>query len=163
MTTTRGAHRVDTTPDQDPWCDAKPFRDHIVRLMRTTGLHWRLIAALSGTSPSAMQHLLHGRDGKRPTTIHVSLARALMRIDEDDLDPAHNEKRRTTAKEPRELLTALITLGHTPTELSAWLTPQDLRLLHSPRALYCSVATHARIQACYDLLLPSTQALPAAI
>lgn len=151
----------------DLWCEAQPFRDHVTSLMRDTGLHWRLIAALAEISPTAMHHLLHGRDGRRPKAIHVTLARALMQVDTDDLLAAKTQ--RTTAKDSRELLRALVALGHTPAELSAWLAPTDLRLLHWPSALYCTQATRARIQACYDLLtsrtapVPSDQELSAAI
>ena len=90
----------------DLWCEAQPFRDHVTSLMRDTGLHWRLIAALAEISPTAVHHLLHGRDGRRPKAIHVTLARSLMQVDTDDLLAAKTQ--RTTAKDSRELLRALM-------------------------------------------------------
>lgn len=139
------------TPVVDYWCDAEPFRAHVVELMRATGLHWRLIAAQAHVAPSALDRLLHARlaDGTRPRTIHVCLARALMHIDVDDLQAAADH--RTSVVESRELLQALGELGFTHADLSPWLTPQDLQLAHSP-AKYCTLAAAARIQACYDLL-----------
>lgn len=141
----------DTTPPTEYWCNAEPFRAHVVELMRATGLHWRLIAAQAHVAPSAMDRLLHERrpDGTRPRTIHVRLARALLHIDEDDLREATTH--RTSVVESRELLHALSELGFTHADLSPWLTPQDLQLAHAS-AKYCTIAAAARIQACYDLL-----------
>lgn len=137
-------------PMSDEWCDAQPFREHVLDLIRQSGMHWRLIAAQAGVSPSALHRLLHGQAGQRPRTIHVTLARALMQIDLDDLQTSAT--RRTCAAESRELLNALHALGYTTCDLRPWLTGRDLQLAMRPRVLYCTVAAAARIQACYDLL-----------
>jgi transcriptional regulator with XRE-family HTH domain len=49
-----------------PWTDAQPVRDHLVKL-RTAGLGLRRIAELAGTTRNSLDALLHGRRGNPPS------------------------------------------------------------------------------------------------
>ncbi|MCP9383094.1 hypothetical protein NNB11_12055, partial [Cutibacterium acnes] len=60
---------------------------------------------------------------------------------------------RIPARESRELLVALHTLGWTDEHLSRWLTSSDLDLTTAPKALYVTRLSAARIQATYDMLI----------
>ncbi|MCP5607998.1 hypothetical protein NL303_26260, partial [Klebsiella pneumoniae] len=60
---------------------------------------------------------------------------------------------RIPARESRELLIALHTLGWTNAHLSRWLTSSDLGLTTTPKALYVTRLSAARIQATYDMLI----------
>lgn len=74
-----------------------------------------------------------------------------MDIGIDDLASASTD--RIPARESRELLVALHTLGWTDEHLSRWLTSSDLDLATTPKALYVTRLSAARIQATYDMLI----------
>ena len=73
-----------------------------------------------------MHRLLFGRNGRPVEWIGINDARALMDIGIDDLASASTD--RIPARESRELLVALHTLGWTDEHLSRWLTSSDLDL-----------------------------------
>lgn len=144
-------HTTSTRLEPDPlWCDAEALRTHVHWLCTTSGLHWRLVAAHAGVSPTAMHHLLFERRGRRRATVHRTIANALA-IDVDDLLTA--EQRRVPAHSTTSLLRALTKQGWSDQELRQWLTEADLALRDSRRALYCTAACRARVLACYDMLL----------
>ena len=118
------------------WCEAQIFREHVIGLMRESGLRWRLIAAPAGVSPSAMHHLLHGRNVQRPRTIHVDLARALMQIDLDDL--TSSTTRRTFVGDSRDCSTHSTASG-TPTPNCASGSPPATRRSPHPAAAASSL------------------------
>ncbi|EGF74535.1 hypothetical protein HMPREF9343_01298, partial [Cutibacterium acnes HL099PA1] len=102
-------------------------------------------------SPTSMHRLLFGRNGRPVEWIGINDARALMDIGIDDLASASTD--RIPARESRELLVALHTLGWTDEHLSRWLTSSDLDLTTAPKALYVTRLSAARIQATYDMLI----------
>ena len=120
-------------------------------LVRASGLPWRIVAALAGISPTSMHQLLFGHNGRPVAWIGSDDARALGATNIDDLASAATD--RIPARESRELLIALHTLGWTNAHLSRWLTSSDLGLTTTPKALYVTRLSAARIQATYDLLV----------
>jgi len=135
----------------DGRAEAPLYRAWAKMLVRASGMPWRIVAALAGISPTSMHQLLFGRNGRPVEWIGINDARALMDIGIDDLASASTD--RIPARESRELLVALHTLGWTNAHLSRWLTSSDLDLTTAPKALYVTRLSAARIQATYDLLV----------
>ena len=135
----------------DGRAEAPLYRAWAKMLVRASGMPWRIVAALAGISPTSMHRLLFGRNGRPVEWIGINDARALMDIGIDDLASASTD--RIPARESRELLVALHTLGWTDEHLSRWLTSSDLDLTTAPKALYVTRLSAARIQATYDLLV----------
>ena len=135
----------------DGRAEAPLYRAWAKMLVRASGMPWRIVAALAGLSPTSMHQLLFGRNGRPVEWIGINDARALMDIGIDDLASASTD--RIPARESRELLVALHTLGWTNAHLSRWLTSSDLDLTTAPKALYVTRLSAARIQATYDLLV----------
>lgn len=135
----------------DGRAEAPLYRAWAKMLVRASGLPWRIVAALAGVSPTSMHRLLFGRNGRPVEWIGINDARALMDIGIDDLASAATD--RIPARESRELLIALHTLGWTNAHLSRWLTSSDLGLATTPKALYVTRLSAARIQATYDMLI----------
>ena len=135
----------------DGRAEAPLYRAWAKMLVRASGLPWRIVAALAGISPTSMHQLLFGRNGRPVEWIGSDDARALGATNIDDLASASTD--RIPARESRELLVALHTLGWTNAHLSRWLTSSDLDLTTTPKALYVTRLSAARIQATYDLLV----------
>lgn len=148
MTPTSAARSIPLEPDP-LWSDAAFYRQHVRELMRLSGLHWRLVAAHAGVSPTAMHTLLYGRDGQMRPLIHRDLARALANLDADELRNA--SRHRVPSETTRHLLTALRQAGFDDVDLQPYLTSTE-RALRTNRALYCSALTQDRVRACYDML-----------
>ena len=142
---------IDRTHKPDDRAEAPLYRSWARRLVHVSGMPWRIVAALAGVSPTSMHRLLFGRNGRPVEWIGINDARALMDIGIDDLASASTD--RIPARESRELLVALHTLGWTNAHLSRWLTSSDLDLTTTPKALYVTRLSAARIQATYDLLV----------
>lgn len=142
---------IDRTHKPDDRAEAPLYRAWARRLVHVSGMPWRIVAALAGVSPTSMHRLLFGRNGRPVEWIGINDARALMDIGIDDLASASTD--RIPARESRELLVALHTLGWTDEHLSRWLTSSDLDLATAPKALYVTRLSAARIQATYDLLV----------
>ena len=136
---------IDRTHKPDDRAEAPLYRAWAKMLVRASGLPWRIVAALAGISPTSMHRLLFGRNGRPVEWIGINDARALMDIGIDDLASASTD--RIPARESRELLVALHTLGWTDEHLSRWLTSSDLDLTTAPKALYVTRLSAARIQA----------------
>ena len=135
----------------DGRAEAPLYRAWAKMLVRASGLPWRIVAALAGISPTSMHQLLFGHNGRPVAWIGSDDARALGATNIDDLASAATD--RIPARESRELLIALHTLGWTNAHLSRWLTSSDLDLTTTPKALYVTRLSAARIQATYDLLV----------
>ena len=135
----------------DDRAEAPLYRAWAKMLVRASGLPWRIVAALAGISPTSMHQLLFGRNGRPVAWIGSDDARALGATNIDDLASAATD--RIPARESRELLVALHTLGWTNAHLSRWLTSSDLGLTTTPKALYVTRLSAARIQATYDMLI----------
>ena len=135
----------------DGRAEAPLYRAWAKMLVRASGLPWRIVAALAGISPTSMHRLLFGHNGRPVEWIGSDDARALGATNIDDLASASTD--RIPARESRELLVALHTLGWTNAHLSRWLTSSDLDLTTAPKALYVTRLSAARIQATYDLLV----------
>ena len=135
----------------DGRAEAPLYRAWAKMLVRVSGLPWRIVAALAGISPTSMHQLLFGHNGRPVAWIGSDDARALGATNIDDLASAATD--RIPARESRELLVALHTLGWTDEHLSRWLTSSDLDLATTPKALYVTRLSAARIQATYDLLV----------
>ena len=135
----------------DGRAEAPLYRAWAKMLVRVSGLPWRIVAALAGISPTSMHQLLFGHNGRPVAWIGSDDARALGATNIDDLASAATD--RIPARESRELLIALHTLGWTNAHLSRWLTSSDLGLTTTPKALYVTRLSAARIQATYDLLV----------
>ena len=135
----------------DGRAEAPLYRAWAKMLVRASGLPWRIVAALAGISPTSMHQLLFGHNGRPVAWIGSDDARALGATNIDDLASASTD--RIPARESRELLVALHTLGWTNAHLSRWLTSSDLDLTTTPKALYVTRLSAARIQATYDLLV----------
>ena len=135
----------------DGRAEAPLYRAWAKMLVRASGLPWRIVAALAGISPTSMHQLLFGHNGRPVAWIGSDDARALGATNIDDLASAATD--RIPARESRELLIALHTLGWTNAHLSRWLTSSDLGLTTTPKALYVTRLSAARIQATYDLLV----------
>ena len=131
----------------DGRAEAPLYRAWAKMLVRASGLPWRIVAALAGISPTSMHQLLFGHNGRPVAWIGSDDARALGATNIDDLASAATD--RIPARESRELLIALHTLGWTNAHLSRWLTSSDLGLTTTPNVTRLSAA---RIQATYDLL-----------
>ena len=142
---------IDRTHKPDDRAEAPLYRSWARRLVHVSGMPWRIVAALAGVSPTSMHRLLFGRNGRPVEWIGINDARALMDIGIDDLASASTD--RIPARESRELLVALHTLGWTDEHLSRWLTSSDLDLATTPKALYVTRLSAARIQATYDMLI----------
>ncbi|MES7642546.1 hypothetical protein U6P07_12400, partial [Cutibacterium acnes] len=125
---------IDRTHKPDDRAEAPLYRSWARRLVHVSGMPWRIVAALAGVSPTSMHRLLFGRNGRPVEWIGINDARALMDIGIDDLASASTD--RIPARESRELLVALHTLGWTDEHLSRWLTSSDLDLATTPKALY---------------------------
>ena len=135
----------------DGRAEAPLYRAWAKMLVRASGLPWRIVAALAGISPTSMHQLLFGHNGRPVAWIGSDDARALGATNIDDLASAATD--RIPARESRELLIALHTLGWTNAHLSRWLTSSDLDLTTAPKALYVTRLSAARIQATYDMLI----------
>ena len=135
----------------DGRAEAPLYRAWAKMLVRASGLPWRIVAALAGISPTSMHRLLFGHNGRPVEWIGSDDARALGATNIDDLASAATD--RIPARESRELLVALHTLGWTDEHLSRWLTSPDLDLTTAPKALYVTRLSAARIQATYDMLI----------
>lgn len=136
------------TPD---WVDAGPLRAHARALITETGLPWRIIAAHAGISPRALHTLLHGRRNGQPVhQLHVSTARALAATSVESIDEAATL--RTDAGPVRALLHALTRLGVTQAAVSSYISADDWHHISQTTTLSCSLATHAQVTACYDLV-----------
>lgn len=135
----------------DGRAEAPLYRAWAKMLVRASGLPWRIVAALAGISPTSMHQLLFGHNGRPVAWIGSDDAHALGATNIDDLASAATA--RIPARESRELLIALHTLGWTNAHLSRWLTSSDLDLTTTPKALYVTRLSAARIQATYDLLV----------
>ena len=135
----------------DGRAEAPLYRAWAKMLVRASGLPWRIVAALAGISPTSMHRLLFGHNGRPVEWIGSDDARALGATNIDDLASAATD--RIPARESRELLVALHTLGWTDEHLSRWLTSSDLDLATTPKALYVTRLSAARIQATYDMLI----------
>ena len=142
---------IDRTHKPDDRAEAPLYRAWAKMLVRASGLPWRIVAALAGISPTSMHQLLFGHNGRPVAWIGSDDARALGATNIDDLASAATD--RIPARESRELLIALHTLGWTNAHLSRWLTSSDLGLTTTPKALYVTRLSAARIQATYDLLV----------
>lgn len=142
---------IDRTHKPDDRAEAPLYRSWARRLVHVSGMPWRIVAALAGVSPTSMHRLLFGRNGRPVEWIGINDARALIDIGIDDLASASTD--RIPARESRELLVALHTLGWTDEHLSRWLTSSDLDLATTPKALYVTRLSAARIQATYDMLI----------
>lgn len=139
------------TPD---WVNAAPFRDHTRALITETGLPWRIIAAHAEVSPRALQTLLHGRRNGQPVRrLHVSVARALTATSVESIQQAATLQ--TDAGPVRALLQALIRLGITQPEVSAYLSADNWQQITQTANLSCSVAARVQVTACYDLVTTS--------
>lgn len=135
----------------DGLAEAPLYRAWAKMLVRESKLPWRIVAALAGISPTSMHRLLFGRNGRPVAWIGSDDARALGATAPEDLTAATTD--RIPARESRELLVALHTLGWTDDHLSRWLTHADLALATTPKSLYLTRLSAARIQATYDLLV----------
>ena len=135
----------------DGRAEAPLYRAWAKMLVRASGMPWRIVAALAGVSPTSMHQLLFGHNGRPVAWIGSDDARALGATNIDDLASASTD--RIPARESRELLIALHTLGWTNAHLSRWLTSSDLDLTTAPKALYVTRLSAARIQATYDMLI----------
>ena len=135
----------------DGRAEAPLYRAWAKMLVRASGLPWRIVAALAGISPTSMHQLLFGHNGRPVAWIGSDDARALGATNIEDLTSAATD--RIPARESRELLVALHTLGWTNAHLIRWLTSSDLDLTTAPKALYVTRLSAARIQATYDLLV----------
>ena len=135
----------------DGRAEAPLYRSWAKMLVRASGMPWRIVAALAGISPTSMHQLLFGHNGRPVEWIGSDDARALGATNIDDLASAATD--RIPARESRELLIALHTLGWTNAHLSRWLTSSDLGLTTTPKALYVTRLSAARIQATYDMLI----------
>ena len=142
---------IDRTHKPDDRAEAPLYRSWARRLVHVSGMPWRIVAALAGVSPTSMHRLLFGRNGRPVEWIGTDDARALGATNIDDLASASTD--RIPARESRELLVALHTLGWTDEHLSRWLTSSDLDLATTPKALYVTRLSAARIQATYDMLI----------
>jgi hypothetical protein len=139
------------TPD---WVDAAPFRAHTRTLITETGLPWRIIAAHAEVSPRALHTLLHGRRTGPVRRLHVSIARSLAATSVGSIEEAATLQ--TDAGPVRALLHALTRLGVTQAALSSYISADDWHHLSLTTTLSCSVATRARVTACYDLVTTVT-------
>ncbi|EGF74538.1 hypothetical protein HMPREF9343_01292 [Cutibacterium acnes HL099PA1] len=135
----------------DGRAEALLYRAWAKMLVRESRLPWRIVAALAGVSPTSMHRLLFGRNGRPVAWIGSDDARALGATNIEDLTSAATD--RIPARESRELLVALHTLGWTNAHLSRWLTSSDLALADTPKALYVTRLSAARIQATYDMIV----------
>ena len=142
---------IDRTHKPDDRAEAPLYRSWARRLVHVSGMPWRIVAALAGVSPTSMHRLLFGRNGRPVEWIGINDPRARMDIGIDELASASTD--RIPARESRELLVALHTLGWTDEHLSRWLTSSDLDLATTPKALYVTRLSAARIQATYDMLI----------
>ena len=116
----------------DGRAEALLYRAWAKMLVRESRLPWRIVAALAGVSPTSMHRLLFGRNGRPVAWIGSDDARALGATNIEDLTSAATD--RIPARESRELLVALHTLGWTNAHLSRWLTSSDLALANTPKA-----------------------------
>lgn len=148
---------IDPEAVADSWIDPRLPRCWAAMLIRTSGLHWRIIASLAGISPSAMAHLLWGRSGRPVTRIHIDVARALVYLSPEDVDRAGAARVPTRAA--RTHLVELHRIGWTDQQLQTWLRRSELALRTSG-AFYCTVLEAARIAACYDYLVSHAAAQP---
>ena len=128
-----------------PWLPRGAFRAHALQLVAATGLHWRLVAAHLGISPTAFARLV----GSKPCLVHESVACAVFNTTAAEI-LAHRQ-RREPASTARRLHQEILQLGYRNTDLVQWLTEQDLRVLES-RSLYCSRALLDQVQATHDLV-----------
>lgn len=156
MITTITEDMLRTTDRVTDWLDPDQFRTWAIMLIRSSGLHWRIVAALVDISPTAMSHLLWGRHGHPITRLHTTTARALMSLSPETITT--DSATLVCATPARRTLDELHQTGWTDPQLSDWLTRSDLSLTTERAALYCTHLTAARIQATYDYLVTSTPA-----
>lgn len=142
--------------------DAAPFRQHIHRVLTVCAAHPTtplrpspyLLAAHAGVSVRAIEHLLKGRDGRRPAhRIHVDVARSLVNLWPETILQADAEMilagaTRERLTEIRALVWTDATLLHAAAAGELELHPGDLQLTQP----WCSRGTAARVQATYDQL-----------
>lgn len=128
-----------------PWLPRAQFRAHALRLVAETGLHWRLVAAHVGVSPTAFARLV----GTQPSLVHESVACAVFNTTAEEI--VERRGRREAAPEARRLHQEILQLGYTSADLAPWLSEQDLRVLGS-RSLYCSRALLDQVRATHDLV-----------
>ena len=174
LTGRQGAGR--SIPQPAEWVSAAPFRAHLLRLIQTTGLPWRTIAVLAAVPSVTVDHLLHGRNGRRLTRLQPHLAARLLAMTPASVAEAEHCFQDST--EAGRLIQLLQQRGWTPDELSrrCGICAPMLEALLEQRVDSCtqlSVATlKALAQALWQLPAPdvshgivptrSTGALPVA-
>lgn len=141
---------IDPGPADQCWVEPDLPRRWAAMLVRTSGLHWRIVANLAEISPAAMSHLLFGRAGRPVSRVHITTALALINLSPEELGQA--AATRVSARRARRILNELHRIGWTDHQLASWLTGSDLELATS-RAFYCTRLASARIRACYDYLV----------
>ena len=62
------------------WVEAGPFRAHLRHLMAVGGLDEQEAATVTGLPVRAVQHILHGRDGRAQRRISPDTAYRLLRV-----------------------------------------------------------------------------------
>ena len=73
------------TSERRDWVPAAPFRAHVHRLMRQSGVPWPVVAFLAGTPLATVRTLVIGRGGKLRPRVHRHAAQQLIRLRENDL------------------------------------------------------------------------------
>lgn len=70
------------------WVLADPFRAHVRHLLAGHRMAWRTAGLLAGVPAAAMDHLLHGRNGRPQRRLHPVLARRLFQLSDRDIGSA---------------------------------------------------------------------------
>ncbi|HEY9289929.1 MAG TPA: hypothetical protein VIP98_01500 [Microlunatus sp.] len=140
------------------WVDPAPFRAHLRRLIRESGVPWRTLAMLAEVPPGPVEHLLLGHAGRPLRRLHPMIANRLFHLTLDVV--------RDAAVVPIRpgrtgwLLCRLRSRGWSFDELSrrTGLPGRELADLAAGRSRSCSQLTAATVRAIAQALwdLPTT-------
>jgi len=124
------------SPSEDDWVLAAPFRAHLRHLQAATGLPWGVLARAAGVSPSLVQHLVLGRNGRHQRRISRASARRLIALDRAAL--ARLGLDWVPANRTRQQVRRLLADGADPDRLAAWCRLTKREFLGLARASRCS-------------------------
>ncbi|QDP97643.1 hypothetical protein FOE78_18550 [Microlunatus elymi] len=135
------------TDDEIDWVDAAPFRAHLRRLIRETGVGWRTLAALAEVPAATVQRLLLGHPGRPMRQLHPTIAKRLFYLSLDVVRDAAIVPIRPARS--RALICWLLSQGWSLDELSqrAGLPGAGLAELADGRSTSCTQLTAATVRA----------------
>ena len=149
-------------PEAEPWVLAAPFRAHLRHLQAASDLPWGVLARAAGVSPTLVEHLVLGRNGRHPRRISPACARRLIALDQARLAFLRLES--VPANRTRSQVRRLLAEGADADRLASWCRLSRPGLRDLARAARCSRLVALLVDAACPphLVTPVDESEPAA-